>query len=124
MFYFSKDDIIFLHSEMTANFGGTDGIRDNDILESAINTPLQTFDSIDLYPSPVEKIARLSFGLVMDHPFFDGNKRIAAKILDLGLSVNGIFLKSTNEEVIEEFLGLASGSVRYQSFLFWVQSKI
>jgi len=124
MVYFSKDDIIFLHSEMIANFGGTDGIRDNDILESAINTPLQTFDSIDLYPSPVEKIARLSFGLVMDHSFFDGNKRIAAKILDLGLSVNDIFLIATNEEVLEEFLGLASGSVRYQSFLSWVQSKI
>lgn len=124
MVYFSKDDIIFLHSEMIANFGGTDGIRDNGILESAINTPLQTFDSIDLYPSPVEKIARLSFGLVMDHSFFDGNKRIAAKILDLGLSVNDIFLIATNEEVLEEFLGLASGSVRYQSFLSWVQSKI
>ena len=48
----------------------------------------------------------------MDHPFIDGNKRIAAKVLDLGLDANGISLKATNEEVIEEFLALASGKNR------------
>lgn len=85
MFYFSKDDIIYLHSKLIIKFGGSDGIRDEGMLESAINTPLQTFDSSDLYSTPVDKIARLSFGLAMDHAFYDGNKRIAAKVLDIGL---------------------------------------
>ncbi len=121
--FFQRRDF-HIHTVLIADFGGSDGIRDSGILESAINTPLQTFDSIDLYPSPVEKIARLSFGLAMDHPFFDGNKRIAAAILYLGLSANRFSLKATDEEVIEEFLELASGGVRYQDFLSWVQSKI
>lgn len=102
-FFLSKEDIIFLHSELINIFGGSDGIRDEAILDSAINAPLQTFDSQDLYPTAIDKITRLSFVLVMDHPFIDGNKRIAAKVLDLGLDANGISLKATNEEVIEEF---------------------
>ena len=78
----------------------------------------------DLYPTAIDKIARLSFGLVMDHPFIEGNKRIAAKVLDMGLDMNGVFLTATNEEVIEKFLGLAAGKIGYPSFLSWVHSKI
>ena len=122
--YFSKDDILFIHSKLINDFGGSDGIRDDGMLDSAINTPLQTYDSTDLYPTDTDKIARLSFGLVMDHPFIDGNKRIAAKVLDIGLDMNGIFLKATNEEMIDEFLGLAAGKTDYSGFLSWVNSKI
>ena len=122
--YFSKDDILFIHSKLINDFGGSDGIRDDGMLDSAINTPLQTYDSTDLYPTDTDKIARLSFGLVMNHPFIDGNKRIAAKVLDMGLDMNGIFLKATNEEVIEEFFGLAAGKTDYSDFLSWVNSKI
>ncbi len=124
MFYFSKEDVIYLHSKSILKFGGSDGIRDEGMLESAINTPLQTFDSSDLYPTIVDKIARLSFGLAMDHPFYDGNKRIAAKVLDVGLKANGIILLATNDEMIDEFLSLASGSVLYNDFLLWVQDHI
>ncbi len=123
-FFLSKEDIIFLHSELISNYGGGDGIRDEAMLDSAINTPLQTFDSQDLYPTIIDKIARLSFGLVMDHPFVDGNKRITAKVLDLSLDANGISLKATNEEVIKEFLSLASGKIDYPSFLSWVKSML
>lgn len=122
-FYFSKEDIIHIHSLIILDFGGSDGIRDENMLESAINTPLQTFDSLDLYPSTVEKITRLSFGLAMDHPFIDGNKRIAAA-LDLGLKANGFLPKMSDQEMINEFLDLASGKLSYQDFLSWVKSKI
>ncbi len=120
MFYFSKDDIAYLHANLILKFGGIGGIRDEGMLESALNAPLQTFDSSDLYPTTVDKITRLSYGLAMDHPFYDGNKRIAAKILDVGLKANGIVLLATNEEMIDEFLSLASGCVSYQEFLAWV----
>lgn len=106
---------------MIVKFGGIDGIRDEGMLQSAVSLPLQKFDSNDLYPSVVEKIIRLSFDLVMNHPFFDGNKRIAAKVLDVGLRVNGILLKATNKDMIDEFFGLASGSIIYQEYLIWVQ---
>lgn len=122
--YFSKDDILHIHSKLIEDFGGSDGIRDEAMLDSAINAPLQTFDSQDLYPTAIDKISRLSFGLVMDHPFIDGNKRVAAVTLYLGLDANGISLKATNEEVIEEFLSLASGKIDYPSFLSWVKSML
>lgn len=123
-FYFSKDDILHIHSKLIDDFGGSDGIRDEGMLESALNTPLQTFDSSDLYPTAVDKIARLSFGLVMDHPFIDGNKRIAASVLYLGLNANDVHFEVRDEEMIDEFLSLASGKIDYPAFLAWVKSKI
>ncbi len=123
MFYFSKDDIVFLHSKLIEDFGGEDGVRDEGMLESAINAPLQTFDGADLYPSDVEKIARLSYGLAMDHPFLDGNKRIAAASLDLGLSANGIELNAADEDIIGEFIALASGEIEFAEFLRWVEAS-
>ena len=118
--YVSKDDILFIHSKLIDDFGSNDGIRDEGISDYAI----QTFDLQDLYPTAISKIARHSFGLIMDHPFIDGNKRIAAKVLDMGLDMNGIFLKVANEEVIEKSLGLAAGKIDYPGFLSWVHSKI
>ncbi len=123
MFYFSEDDIVFLHSKLIDDFGGMDGIRDQDMLESAINAPLQTFDGSDIYQSDIEKIARLSYGLAMNHPFIDGNKRIAALSLDLGLSGNGIELKAADEDIISEFIGLASGRIEFAEFLRWVKAS-
>ena len=124
MFYFSKKDLIFLHSKLIEDFGGADGIRDIGMLESAVNAPLQTFDGSDLYPSDIEKIARLSYGLAMDHPFLDGNKRIAAASLDLGLSANGIELEAKDEDIINEFIALASGKIRFEEFLRWVETSL
>lgn len=93
------------------------------MLESAVNTPLQTFDGSDLYPFEAEKLARLLYGLVMDHPFFDGNKRIAALVLDLGLSANSLELKVTDQEIIDEFIGLASSKITFDEFLSWVEKS-
>ena len=59
MFYFTKDDIKYLHTKIIAKFGGSDGIREEGMLDSALSTPLQTFDSSDLYPSAIEKITRI-----------------------------------------------------------------
>lgn len=124
MYYFSKDDILYLHSKIVAIYGGTLGLKDEGMLDSALNCPLMSFDRIDLYKTAIDKIARLSFSLVMDHPFYDGNKRIGAKILDIGLKANGIDLKASNEELIEEFLLLASSKFTYQEFLSWVLAHI
>lgn len=84
----------------------------------------RSFDSSDLYPTAVEKIARLAFGLVMDHPFIDGNKRIAASVLYLGLNANEVHFEVRDEEMIDEFLSLASGKIDYPAFLAWVKSEI
>ena len=123
-FWFSKEDIIYLHSTIVMKTGGEDEIRDEGMLESALATPLQTFDSVDLYPTIVDKFARLSFGLVMNHPFLDGNKRIGAYALTVGLKLNGIPFSFDDNEAIREFFGLAAGEINYNSFKGWVCSKI
>ncbi len=121
MFYFSKNDIIFLHSNLIDYLGGIDGIRDEGMLDSALNAPLQTFDGESIYPSTIEKIARLSFGLALNHSFIDGNKRIAFAVLDIGLKQNGFTLTSNDKENIDEFIDLASGKIKFKDFLDWVE---
>lgn len=123
-FWFSKEDIICLHSTIVMKTGGQDGIRDEGMLESALATPLQTFDSVDLYPTIVDKLVRLSFELVMNHPFLDGNKRIGAFALTVGLKLNGIPFSFDDDEAIREFFGLTAGEINYDSFKDWVCSKI
>lgn len=104
--------------------GGEDEIRDEGMLESALATPLLTFDFSDLYLTIIDKLARLSFGLVMNHPFLDGNKRIWAYTLIVGLKLKKIPFSFNDDDAIEEFFTLADGKINYDSFKNWVRSKI
>lgn len=72
----SVSDVMTLHQLLIRETGGTPGLRDQGLLESAVNSPYQTFGGIDIYPSLPRKAAQLGFGLIQDHPFLDGNKRI------------------------------------------------
>ena len=72
----SKDQVLMLHSMVIKQSGGIDGIRDNGLLESALNTPFQSFSNEELYPSIQGKAARLCYSIINNHPFIDGNKRI------------------------------------------------
>ena len=88
----SKRQVLMLHAALIAESGGCDGIRDEGLLDSAINTPLQTFAGKDLYPTVLEKAARLGFGLIRNHPFIDGNKRIGTHAMLVFLAINSISL--------------------------------
>ncbi len=74
----TKEQVLLLHSALTQETGGSDGIRDEGLLESALETPFQSFGGSDVYPSIQQKAARLGFGLIQNHAFIDGNKRIGA----------------------------------------------
>lgn len=82
MIWITKDEIIKIHSCVIETTGGLDGVPDLDGLEAALSAPMQSFDKIPLYPSELEKIARIGFGLASNHAFIDGNKRIDAIILN------------------------------------------
>ena len=69
----SKQKIRMLHAALIEMYGGTDGVRDEGLLDSAVNAPFQTFGGVELYPTILEKAARLGFGLIQNHPFLDGN---------------------------------------------------
>ena len=90
MIRLSKPQILLLHEQLIAETGGSSGLRDEGMLDSALNAPFQTFGGEDVYPSLQQKAARLCFGLVKNHPFVDGNKRIGAHVMLVFLALNGI----------------------------------
>ena len=118
----SKQQVLKLHEMLIAQSGGSPEIRDDGLLESALNVPFQSFGDTDLYPSLLEKSARLGYGLIKNHPFVDGNKRIGMHIMLTFLLVNGIRLNCTNEDVVEAGLGVASGAMGYEELLQWIRT--
>lgn len=120
----SKEQIIFLHSQLINATGGSDGIKDENMLESAIYAPFQTFAGEDFFPTIYQKAARLGFGLVSNHPFVDGNKRIAAHAMLVFLELNGIEMQYTNDELSEIFLAIADDKARYDDLLSWIIEHI
>ena len=116
----NKEQIIFLHSQLINATGGSDGIKDENMLESAIYAPFQTFSGEDLFPTIYQKAARLGFGLVNNHPFIDGNKRIAAHAMLIFLDLNGIEMQYTNNELSEIFLAIADNRAKYDDLLSWI----
>ncbi len=123
MIKFNKERILLLYQMLVEATGGTFGIRDESMLESAIEAPYQTFDGKELFPSKLEKAARLGFGLVANHPFIDGNKRIGIYIMLSFLEVNGIHLEFTDEEIEDIALGIAADKYRYEDLLQFLNKK-
>ncbi len=114
------EEIIYLHSDLVRATGGSDGIRDEGLLESAINAPFQSFGGYDVYPTIYEKAARLGFGLARNHAFIDGNKRIAAHAMLVFLSINGINIDCTEFELFSEFYKLAASEVTFEDLVSWI----
>ena len=120
MIKFSKEKVKLLHQLISEETGGTVGVRDEGLLESALEGVFATFDGKELYPSKEEKGARLGYTLISNHAFVDGNKRIGMYVMLTFLEVNGIRLEATNEEVAETGLAAAAGTMGYQELLNWV----
>lgn len=120
----SKRQILMLHSMLIAQSGGMDGLRDEGLLESAINTPLQTFGGQELYPTVLEKAARLGYGLIHNHPFLDGNKRIGTHAMLVFLDINNIVLSYADDDLIAAILRVASGDMDESELLEWLKAHI
>lgn len=121
MIRFSKEKVLLLHQLMAEATGGSVGVRDNDLLESALESCFATFDGADLYPTKEEKGARLGYALISNHAFVDGNKRIGVYIMLTFLEMNGIHIDATNEDIIHIGLSVADGSMQYDDLLVWVK---
>jgi len=119
-----KNQILNMHKMLIAQTGGTDGIRDHNLLDSAVNGAFQTFDKIDIYPSLEEKAAKLAFSIIKNHPFIDGNKRIGLYVMLVFLELNGCELNYTQQELIDLGLGVADSSINDIMLLQWVQNHL
>lgn len=111
MRYLALGEVVALHRAILAATGGAEGLRELGALESALAQPKATFDGTDLYPSVVDKASTLAFGLAMNHPFVDGNKRIAHAAMAVFLDLNGLAIRATVGEQEQLMLDLAAGHV-------------
>lgn len=124
MIWLSKEQVIYLHNQIITTTGGSSGLRDEGILQSALSAPMQTYDSTELFPTVIEKAARLACGLTQFHPFVDGNKRIGAHALIVLLELNNIHLLYTQKELSDIFMQLADNSADYKTLHEWIKSHI
>ena len=122
MIRFSIEKVKLLHQLLAEETGGSVGVRDEGLLNSAIEGIYQTFDGKELYPTKEEKGARLGYSLISNHSFLDGNKRIGMHVMLTFLEVNGIKLECTDNDIVNAGLGVASGKMSYEDLLAWVIS--
>ena len=120
MIRLSKSQILLLHNQLISETGGSYGLRDEGLLDSALNAPFQTFDREDVYPSLQQKAARLCFSLIKNHPFIDGNKRIGAHAMLVFLALNSIDLQYSQEEFSDIIIQLAAGEIELTDLLHWI----
>lgn len=116
----SKRQVLMLHRQLVEQTGGSNGIRDEGLLDSALSAPFQSFDSTDVYPSLQQKAARLCFGLVKNHPFVDGNKRIGVHVMLVFLALNGVELSYTQTELSDIILQVAASKKDDSELLEWL----
>jgi death on curing protein len=122
--YITLMEVLKLHGQIIDQSGGVQGIRDLGLLESAVAQPLMTFDGEDLYPSMIEKAAALSFSIIMNHPFLDGNKRTGHAAMEVFLVLNRLEIDSPVDEQEQILLALASGEVGREAFIEWIESNV
>lgn len=120
MIILSKEQVIKLHASLIKAAGGSEGIRDEGMLDLALNNPFQSFGGKELYPSIQAKAARLCFGLVRNHAMLDGNKRLGAHTMLVFLALNGYELSYSQNELSDVILALASGDIGEKELLQWI----
>lgn len=118
----SSEKIKLLHQLMAEATGGSIGVRDEGLLDSAVESAFATFDGVELYPTKEEKAAKLGYSLVSNHAFVDGNKRIGIYVMISFLELNGIHIESSDEDVIALGLGVADGSMSQEDVLEWIEN--
>lgn len=122
MIKLSKDKVLLLHKLMARETGGSIGLRDEGLLESALEAAFSGFGGMEFYPTTEEKGARLGYNLISNHAFLDGNKRIGMFVMLTFLEVNDIPMNCTNDDVVKVGLAVASGQMDYDTLLHWVQT--
>ncbi|WP_276777142.1 type II toxin-antitoxin system death-on-curing family toxin [Fannyhessea vaginae] len=122
MKYLTQEQVMKLHQVLIETSGGSLGIRDEGMLDSALKTPLQTFDKRELFPTILDKATRLAFGLIKNHPFIDGNKRIGTHAMLIFLALNNIMLSYKDEELIDIIFKVASDRADENDLYSWIEN--
>lgn len=116
-------DIYELHRELEDAFVLSSGVRDENLLASAVNTPFQTFMGNDLYPSIFDKAAQLCYGIANNHPFTDGNKRTALHSMYVYLIINGFDITASQQGVENLIINVAAGNMTNTELAEWLREN-
>jgi len=114
----------YVHDKLIDEFGGSKGIRDLGGLEAALHRPYATFDGIDLYPTAIEKAAAIFESLIINHPFIDGNKRIAYVLMRLTLLENNFDIAASQKEKYEMTISASKGEIGFDQIKQWLSQRI
>ena len=120
---FTIQDIYELHKQLEDEFVLSSGVRDENLLASAVYTPFQTFMGNDLYPSIYDKAAQLCYGLANNHPFTDGNKRTALHSMYVYLIINGFDIIASQQDVENMIIDIAAGNMTNTELVQWLQEN-
>ena len=118
------DEVIKIHEKLIEEFGGAQGLRNKGLLESALESPFQTFGGKELLPTPEEKAAALLENLVKNHPFVDGNKRIGYTVFRLFLMAHGKDIEAPEAEKYAFVIDIASGKLVFEEILTWAKNHL
>lgn len=121
MKYLTLEEVLFIHDQAVKRFGGSFGVRDIGLLESALARPLASFDGQDLYPSLFDKAAALIHSLLKNHPFVDGNKRTSFAVTGLFLQINGIKLINAHDDAIAFTMNVENNSINLEDISSWLK---
>jgi death-on-curing protein len=124
MRYLTLGEVVALHRAILESSGGASGIRDLSALESALAQPRSSFGGADLHTSLHAKAAALGFSLALNHPFLDGNKRVAHAAMEVFLMLNGSEIVAPVDEQERLMLDLAAGNVTREQLTEWLEKHL
>jgi death on curing protein len=122
--YLALRQVLVLHEQQVQRYGGAPGLRDSGALESALARPAATFGGEDLYPDIADKAAALMHSLALNHPFVDGNKRVAAFAAIVFVESNGHEFLATPGELVETTLAVAEGEMAVEALAIWFRQRL
>ena len=116
-------ETLIIHELAIEKFGGGEGIRDMNLLESALQRPHATFDQQELYPTPIEKAAAIIESIVKNHPFADGNKRTGYILMRLMLLKSNLDIEASEEEKYKFVIRIAEGKSDFEEIKSWIKNE-
>ena len=119
----SIESVLKMHKLSIIKYGGSDGIRDEGLLESAIARPYQTFGGEDLYPAAYEKAAAIAESLIINHPFIDGNKRTGFLAMLAILNEGNLEIVVPNDVVYNFVIDISTGEAKFEQIVKWLKQN-
>jgi death-on-curing protein len=119
----SEKEVLEIHAILIERFGGSDGVRDSELLDSALNRPYQTFDGQELYPTPIDKAAAILESIVKNHPFTDGNKRTGYVLARLLLMNTQLDIYAEQEQKYQFVISISTGELSFDQIKEWLEKN-